>query len=773
MTDCTLCGLPTPADPVTADDVAGSFCCQGCLAVARTLDDPAAADAQDALDTADTDPEDADGETAFLSVEGMHCATCEAFLEARATDHSAVTAAAASYPTATMKVTYDPDRLSADEVPELVEGTGYRAHAAGEDQPDASDDHARLLVGGFFGMMVMLWYVLFLYPLYLGVPAEDLLMDVTSSVGTYLLANVAVLAAVVLGYTGGPILRGAYVSARAGRPNMDLLVGLAAATAYLYSVVAMLSGRVEVYFDVAVVVVLAVSIGDYYESRIRAGATARLADLARGRADEARRRTDDGTETVALDALRPGDEVVVRTGERVPVDGTVVEGTAAVDESLMTGESTPVRVDPGDDAVGGTVVTDGAVVLEVGPDAESTADRLLRLLWDVQAARPGVQRLVDRVAAAFVPLVVVLAGGTTAWYLLGGTPLGAALLTGLAVLVVSCPCALGLATPLAVSAGIRSALDRGVVVTDAATFERATDADVVVLDKTGTLTTGAMRVADVVGADDALGRAAAVERRSEHPVAEAIVDVADPPDATVSDFERFPGRGVAGTVDGTRVLVGSPTLFDAEGWTVPDRFTDAVAAARDEGRVGTLVGWDGTARAAVTLADEPRPGWEDAVTALGDGREVVVLTGDSDGAAERFREHDAVDRVFAGVPPDGKVETVQRLRAEGVTVMVGDGSNDAGALAAADLGVAMAEGTALAADAADAVVTTDDLGAVTALFDVTAATKRRVRQNLAWAFCYNAVAVPLAVAGVLTPLFAAGAMATSSLLVVANSTRSL
>jgi Cu2+-exporting ATPase len=270
-----------------------------------------------------------------------------------------------------------------------------------------------------------------------------------------------------------------------------------------------------------------------------------------------------------------------------------------------------------------------------------------------------------------------------------------------------------------------------------------------------------------------LRRAAAVERRSEHPVAAALVAAAPASAGEVADFERFPGRGVAGTVAGSRVLVGSPALFGAEGWTVPQRFAARAEAARASGRVATLVGWAGEARGVVTLDDAPREGWAAAVSALGEGREVVVLTGDSDPAADRFRSHEAVDRVFAGVPPDGKVAAVERLGEEGVTLMVGDGSNDAGALAAADVGVAMATGTALAADAADAVVTTGDLAAVSALFDVTRATRRRIRQNLGWAFCYNAVAVPLAVAGLLSPVFAAAAMAGSSLLVVANSARAL
>ena len=774
MTDCTLCGLPTGTDPVVADDVEGAFCCTGCLAVARRLDDPAAADdpAGEALD-AGPDPADAEGETAYLAVDGMHCATCEAFLESRATAAEGVRAAAASYPTGTVKLTYDPSARSPADLPDVLSGTGYRARRAEEAAAADGEDHARLLVGGFFGMMVMVWYVLFLYPLYLGVPADALLMDVTGTAGTYLFANVWILATVVVGYTGAPVLRGAYVSLRAGQPNMDLLVALAATTAYLYSAAAVLAGRTEVYFDVAVVVVLAVSVGNFYEARVRERATGRLADLVTERTDTARRRTGDGVETVTLDDLAAGDEVVVRAGERVPVDGTVVDGVAAVDRSLVTGEAVPERVEPGDEVLGGTLATEGSLVVRVGPDATSTADRLLALLWDVQAARPGVQRLADRLAAAFVPLVVVLAVAATGWHLWAGVAATDALLTGLAVLVVSCPCALGLATPLAVASGVRAALDRGVVVTDASVFERADEVDVLALDKTGTLSTGNLRVERVVGPDAALERAAAVERRSAHPVAEAIVAAAADPPTSVEDVETIPGRGVAGTVEGSRVLVGSPALFDARGWPVPDDVGAAVTEAREAGRVATLVGREGRAEAAVVLGDAPRDGWREAVGDLADGREVVVLTGDEGAAASRYRDADAVDRVFAGVPPDGKVAAVERLRAEGTVAMVGDGSNDAGALAAADIGVAMGGGTALAADAADAVVTTDDLGAVTTLFDVTAATRRRVRTNLAWAFCYNAVAVPLAVAGLLTPLFAAVAMAASSLLVVANSARGL
>jgi len=428
------------------------------------------------------------------------------------------------------------------------------------------------------------------------------------------------------------------------------------------------------------------------------------------------------------------------------------------------------------------VVTDGRLVVSVGEDATSTLDRVVRVLWEVQSARPGAQRLADRIAAVFVPVVVVLALVTLGWRLLAGDTLGSALLVGLTVLVVSCPCALGLATPLAVSRGIREGLDRGVVVTNAEAFETAPAVDVVVFDKTGTLTTGEMRVEGWTGDERTLQRATAVEQYADHPVAEAIVEAADPVEAAVRDFQTHPGNGVSAhlieeTPDGDdaesrRVLVGREELFRGRDWSIPEEFTTRVREARADGQVPTLVGWDGRARGVVVAGDDPRPEWETVVSDLATDREIVVLTGDDPAAAQRFRDHPEVDDVFAGVPPEGKAAVLDRLREQGTVAMVGDGVNDAPALAAADVGIAL-DHAALATDAADAVVTAEDLRAVPTVFELTGRTNRRVKENLGWAFCYNAAALPLAVAGLLNPLFAAIAMATSSLLVVGNSTRGL
>jgi Cu2+-exporting ATPase len=775
--ECTLCGLPTPDPPVTAADVEGEFCCRGCLEVSRTLDEPVEADAAGARESLETGPAAAEvaGEEAFLEVEGMHCATCESFLEATATEHDGVRAASASYPSGMIKLTYDPDAVDADELPSVVDGLGYRARAVDSEAGETGENYVpRLLVGGFFGMMTMVWYLLFLYPVYVGVDPSNLLLDLSGPAGEYLLANVWLMATIVLGYTGYPIFRGAYVSLRAGHPNMDLLVALAAGTAYLYSTIVTLLGGVEVYHDVAVVIVVVVTLGDYYQNRITRQAAGRLSELTRERVDEARRRTaDGGTETVPVEELVPGDRILVRPGERVPVDGEVVAGSAAVDQSLITGESLPVRHDEGDAVVGGAIVTDGALTIAVADDARSTLDRLVGLLWDIQSSRPGAQRLADRIAAVFVPLVVLLAVVATGAHLLIGATLAGALLTGLAVLVVSCPCALGLATPLAIAGGVRTALRRGIVVTDESTFERAPETDIVAFDKTGTLTTGRMALLERIGDDDALARAAAVEQRSEHPIARAVTDAAGPPDAAVSEFETHPGRGVSARVDGDRVVVGRAALLEERDWSIPEALRDRARRARDDGRIPAFVGWDGEARGLLVVGDRPREHWDAVVDTLAADRRIVVLTGDSEAATERFRDHPGIDDVFAGVPPEAKAEVVRKLRADGTTAMVGDGSNDAPALADADVGIAMESGTALAADAADAVITTDDLAAVPAVFDLTVATNRRIRENLGWAFLYNAVAVPLAVVGLITPLLAAIAMATSSLLVVANSSRSL
>ena len=789
--ECTLCALATPATPITDPSVEGAFCCRGCLEVQRSLGDLDGAEAdavRDSIGEEDSPAESATekGESAFLAVDGMHCTTCEAFLEGRAATDDGIHAVEASYASDTVRVQYDPDVLAEDDLPGLLSGYGYTARKRSEGRPEEGvNETAKFLAGGgFFGMMVMVWYALFLYPTYFG---YDPVVEFGGFDGIYVFANIWVMTSFVLFYTGWPILRGAAVSLRAGVPNMDLLVALAACSAYAYSTLAMGIGRTDLYFDVTVAIILVVTGGSYYEAKIKRRAVGRLSELTEREISDARRASDG--ETIPLDAVEPGERLLVRPGERVPLDGEVREGSAAVDESLVTGESAPVSKRPGDRVAGGTVVTDAPLVVEVDETVTSTLDRLVDLLWEIQSSTPGVQRLADRLATIFVPLVVVVAVAVAGLALVSGSGIATAMLLGLTVLIVSCPCALGLATPLAIAAGVRTATDRGIVITTATVFEDASDIDTVALDKTGTLTEGSMSVVSVHAdaPDDVLRRAAAVESLSGHPIAEAIVDHAN---ATLGDgghraaadggaapvdptgFDRG-SRGVAAPVDGVETVVGHPEFLRERGLRGGEAFDDRIADAGDDGDVPVAVGWDGAVRGVIVIGDTPREEWRAAVESLSRDRSVVVLTGDEGAAADRFRAVEGVSEVFAGVPPEGKVETIKRLRARGSVAMVGDGSNDAPALAAADLGIALGSGTQLASDAADAVIVDDDLRSVPETFRIAELTNGRIRQNLGWAFVYNGLAIPMAAVGLLNPLLAAVAMATSSTLVVANSARTM
>ncbi|SDJ44972.1 Cu2+-exporting ATPase [Halovenus aranensis] len=770
MTTCTLCDLPAE-DGITASDVDGEFCCRGCLEVYRRLGDVDVSEeevlTQETDRTEQSHPDTA--ETAYLAVDGMHCSTCEVFLESEACRRDGIYDAEASYAAETIKLVYDPEERAEGDLLDVVSGMGYHARKR-DDQPyQDAGAVSRLLVGGIFGMMVMTWYALFLYPTYFG---YDPVVEFGQFDGLYLYSQFAIMTGIIIFYTGRPMLRGAYVSLRAGRPNVDLLVTIAALAAFTYSTARLLVGGTDFYYDVSIVVVLAVTVGNFYEERIKRRTAGLLADLTELQVEEAT--LEDG-ETIPVEEISSGDRLRVAPGERVPVDGTVEEGTAAVDESLVTGESIPETKRPGDEVRGGTVVTDAPLVVTAGPEGESTLDRVVELLWDIQATRPGAQRVADRLATVFVPLVLVLGAGIAAWLLLTGSSPRAAVLTGLTVLIVSCPCALGLATPLAVASGLQSAASNGIVVATPELFEHAGEVDTLVLDKTGTITDGEMAVTTATSIDgdetDLLARAGAVEQYAEHPIAEAIAETADDTRPSV-DLDTFESetRGVSAVVDGERVLVGHPTLFRDRDWTVPVSLEEPLSAVRERGNVPVVVGWDERARGVVGVGDTPREDWEVVAESFEDC-DVVVLTGDDGAGVERFRDHEGVDDVFAGVPPDGKAETVRRLAATETVAMVGDGSNDAPALAAADVGIALESGTQLATDAADAVVLEGDLHRVPAVFDIASGTKRRIRENLAWAFLYNAIAIPLALAQVINPLFAALAMATSSLLVVVNSAR--
>ena len=758
--ECKLCGLPTPAQPVRENGHA--FCCIGCREVYRHFgsDVLPAQTPQSAVATPA-------GAEAFLRIEGMHCSSCEHLIERIAVKIDGVLSAAASYATSTAKIVYDPERIDEAELPKALSIAGYRARLRSDSVAPYDERQAllRLVTGLGLAALVMMLYLAFFYPSHLGLVDPHDLEPVRWLAFVAVPGVILVLTSVLVFYVGLPIFRGAWIGLRARVLNMDNLLAIAILAAYGYSIGQLLSGSLDLYFDVAAMIVAVVTMGRYFEQGAKAQATRELNTLLQAWTPKARVIEGEEVQLRTLAELKPGDRIEIRQGEPIPVNGIIIAGQGAVDESLMTGEPFPVLRELGETVLGGSVLVEGLLVVEIGPVVESQLSNLARILWNVQSATAGARGATDRIARLFVPLVLVLAGLVTGGSLLGGVEPGQALLAGLATLIVSCPCTFGLAKPLTTAAGVSAALRKAIVVTSADTFEKAPRIDIVVIDKTGTLSTGKMAVVDVIGPPMVAAYAAAVERLAPHPIAQAIARLDS--QKTASDFENHPGKGAVASVDGRRVAVGSQSLFAALGWRIPDGLAAEVATSASQARVVSYVGWDQCVTGAIITQDPSRPGWERILDRLREDYRVVVLTG----AEHPGGYQDRADEVYASVPPEGKAAVIRRLRADGAVLMIGDGSNDAPALAAADLGIAFGAPSALAADAADVVILGERLDRIFDALNVIRTSRRRIRQNLGWALLYNAVAIPLAVSGLLNPLFAALAMSASSLLVVWNSSR--
>ena len=776
---CTLCELKVPDPPITDPEVDGTFCCSGCLHVYKLLqemDDEQARQLRRQTiqqrrneQSAKKLPEEY--EETFFKVSGMHCATCESFLETLANRQDGIYKSEASYASEMLKVYYDPQRVSTDKLPQQLGKLGYSLYALESSQKENQlNEIARIIIGGFFGIIGLMLYVLFLYPTYLG---GDGIVPLTDSEKLFFISNIFVMTTFVLGYTGFPILRGAWVSISVGKPNMDLLISIAAISAYLYSVGALLTGSSEVYFDVTMAIVLVVSIGNYYEKKIRSSKQNLLEKLTEKRIQKARIINNGQSNKIDVNNLSPGDYVLVKAGERIPIDGTIVDGEGIVNEALMTGESMPVSKKEGDKVLSGTILTQNALTVEIDESVTSTIDELMRMMWNIQSARSGQQRLADRIAAWFVPAVIVLGFVTFGYHLIAGASATEAMLASLAVLIVSCPCALGLATPLAIASGIRSGLKHEIIFKTAAIFEEKSDTQTVAFDKTGTLTTGQMHLLDEGNDKQSLHYAALLEQYSSHPIAYPIAAASQHEKKEVTKFNSR-SQGISGIIDGNQIYVGQPEWLKKEQFKFSDSQWVKINNAREQANVPVAVGWNGIIHSILVVGDQLRDLAPQIIENLQkSGKKVAVITGDSSKAGEAIRKKLKPDFLFTETRPDSKSNIIQELRKFGRIAMIGDGSNDAPALAQADLGVAFGNLTAIAAESAHVVIPREQLTLIPAAFKAINLTKNRIRQNLGWAFLYNIITIPLAIAGTINPLFAAVAMATSSLLVVSNSSRDM
>jgi len=706
-------------------------------------------------------------------VSGMTCGSCAARVEKVLSRQEGVEHAAVNFATGRATVVLDPTRADVDGLVAAVGKIGYGLAPAAPTAEAEVDTEARL-------QRMWLRRVLVAWPLGLAV----LVLSMVFMHEPWARWAAFALAGPVQFWAGWPFLHQAAVRARARQANMDTLIAIGTLAAFAFSAynVALGPSHSDHYFDTSALIIAFLLLGRYFEARARGRASSAIRALLELGAKEARLVVDGEEQLVPVERVQVGDVVLVRPGEKIPVDAEVIDGRSAVDESMLTGESLPVDKQSGDRVAGATVNAQGALMLRAtAVGADTALAQIVRLIEEAQGTKAPVQRLADRISAVFVPMVLALAAVTfLGWWLLAGDP-GDGLVAAVAVLIIACPCALGLATPTAIMVGTGRGASMGVLIKGGEVLERSKRVDTVVFDKTGTLTRGQMALTDVVPAagedgEDVLARAAAAEASSEHPVGRAVVEGARQrlvavPGAT--EFESVTGHGVRASVDGVVVHVGRRELVHQAALMGCTELDEEAERLEGDGKTAIFAGWGGRVRGVLAVADTLK---HDAPAAVAEmramGIDVVMITGDNRRTAASIAGQVGIERVLAEVLPADKVDEVRRLQDEGrVVAMVGDGINDAPALVQADLGIAIGSGTDVAIESSDITLLSGDLHGVATAIRLSRRTFRTILQNLGWAFGYNVAALPLAVAGALNPIIAGAAMAFSSVSVVTNSLR--